>query len=1036
MLQAQILKRCVSDDEPVLADFVASMVEPFITQHSLTAAKGSTHHYFGKNPDQSMVAHVFNGIFPTMRLLALAQKFRRREYLSDTGQRLYILGYAMHDLNKIRGLMEEISTADQSQVQIALGMLQEELQHLNTVAFFPQYEAYLEDILYLVVNTQLESGANRSSYQFPNRCHDEREIERARDLCTYSDCLSFLVKNPADVLHGEARATFERVVRDVSDNRFSLAYHQFSDVRGLLTNTINNGVKNLLSPEPEDASQVGAFISYLYFPNGIVYLQTQRDAQPDLSSGRVWDAVAKTLSADALSRINENTPGFGFNQKSNLKYPTYFEDLLKAVDFINLMIKVCLRTRANVTKSTGEVLQTMTATNKLPPEANLNYYPAEDERIAIVGRFLLNFDKLIMERVLQPEAREALVQLIKATFGFSDEVMAVAEKIPSNGGMDYRYFWLGAQFVARQRHLSPEGEEVGSLRHFLTSFVTAAQPLLEPALQETWRGNLLPQLQKYVTTHLSFGGLGPNNQPDLPDFQAELGNYLAAKRQPQAKFPCTICNSSYLVEGRKQTDAEVLFQPWVYKNRLPLHANENAGGVCAICLLEMMLRQLKQKDELKLTGKDFEEIRLKFLYLYPCYFFTTETSQLIQELIASLDTFSISETNKKLADTALEPAQYLALELFQSSEAYDEENKPRGYYRMDYDEKDAQGLIFFGMKALNRDPSATETWALPALMGLMLPLVLGCKVVVSDNYLPLFASGEDFKETVVLDAPHHFLSYLLTSDLDSTEGLTEKRLAKVKSLGISPAGRVRIDKVMEKLRLLSRAYFINYDTYRGSKGEPGWNMLNRVARAIRTDPLNIFHFLAMQARAGDAKSLAEGFWPRHTQRYMNAYDDIWSSLEKVIGGKNPMEVISGLVERYTLFYRPTFRSSSIVRPIELTAKLLLAHPREKVQGEEEYAHDMKLIMQGELMRWLERVRNSEGSGRAVFYGRDVSEKEAPALQDFTDFFYDEVFKRYCRGQAGLLRSRLNNIKSGCEAYYSVNWKKWGKPAEEVATEAE
>jgi len=281
MIQVQILKRCISSDEPVLTDFVETMVEPFIIQHSLTAAKGSTHHYFGKNHDQSMVAHVFNGIFPAMRLLSLGQKFRQRRYLSDTGQRLYILGYAMHDLNKIRGLMEEVSTTDQATVQSALEMLREELHRLNAVAFFPEYESYLEDILYLVVNTQLESGTNHSSYQFPNRRHDEREIERARDLCTYSDCLSFLVKTPADVLHGKSHATFERVVREVSESRFSLVYHQFSDVRGLLTNVINNGVKNLLAPESNAPDEIGPFIPYLYFPNGVVYIQTH--AKPNQS---------------------------------------------------------------------------------------------------------------------------------------------------------------------------------------------------------------------------------------------------------------------------------------------------------------------------------------------------------------------------------------------------------------------------------------------------------------------------------------------------------------------------------------------------------------------------------------------------------------------------------------------------------------------------------------------------------------------------------------------------------------------------------
>src|SRR5207249_10738270 len=108
-----------------------------------------------------------------------------------------------------------------------------------------------------------------------------------------------------------------------------------------------------------------------------------------------------------------------------------------------------------------------------------------------------------------------------------------------------------------------------------------------------------------------------------------------------------------------------------------------------------------------------------------------------------------------LADTELTPADYLALPLFEPAVAAVEGEKPaRSYYQMDYDPGDVQGLIFFGQRALGRSPTASEKWAVPALLALLLPLGLGCKVVVSDSPLPLFASGEDFKETVVFDGPH------------------------------------------------------------------------------------------------------------------------------------------------------------------------------------------------------------------------------------------------------------------------------------------
>jgi CRISPR type I-D-associated protein Csc3/Cas10d len=134
-----------------------------------------------------------------------------------------------------------------------------------------------------------------------------------------------------------------------------------------------------------------------------------------------------------------------------------------------------------------------------------------------------------------------------------------------------------------------------------------------------------------------------------------------------------------------------------------------------------------------------------------------------------------------------------------------------------------------------------------------------------------------------------------------------------------------------------------------------------------------------------------------------------------------MEIISGLVTSYAKFYRPAYSSTSIVRPLAIASKVLLDNPREVVQSEEDYANDLRLMIHGELMNWLDRLRKGEGKGRALFW-KDKLEKEPQALSAFADFFYYDLFLKYCRGEAGLLSSRLNNLKSGCEAYYSIHWK--------------
>jgi CRISPR type I-D-associated protein Csc3/Cas10d len=245
--------------------------------------------------------------------------------------------------------------------------------------------------------------------------------------------------------------------------------------------------------------------------------------------------------------------------------------------------------------------------------------------------------------------------------------------------------------------------------------------------------------------------------------------------------------------------------------------------------------------------------------------------------------------------------------------------------------------------------------------------------------------------------------------------------------------------VLSKLRLLTRAYLVNYET-NADGTDARFNMINRVARGLRSDPLNLFRYLKEQGRGDENKveSLAFGKLAGRTRDYVEEfYGDIWNGLKQAIGGNDPMEIIKGLVDRYAVFYQPDLgSSSSITRPLDIVSKLLLARPKEPAQDDAEYATDIKLMMQGELMRWLERVRHQEGSGHARFYGKDISDKEAPALQDFVNFFYDQVFWDYCRRERGLLRSRLNNMKSGCEAYYATNWRKWSKKQEAAASAGE
>ena len=124
--------------------------------------------------------------------------------------------------------------------------------------------------------------------------------------------------------------------------------------------------------------------------------------------------------------------------------------------------------------------------------------------------------------------------------------------------------------------------------------------------------------------------------------------------------------------------------------------------------------------------------------------------------------------------------------------------------------------------------------------------------------------------------------------------------------------------------------------------------------------------------------------------------------------------IKECVDRYTVFYHGGYKSHSILKPVDIMAKAIINSPLD-IDKE-----DLIWQIQGELKNWLDRVRGRQAIGYAVFYRSDIDTQEAPAVREFVRYFYEEVFLKYCQGERGILRSRINRFKDGCEAYY-VYW---------------
>ena len=979
----QFLQDQLETTDDVSRAFIEHMLPAMMEHYAVCSAKGGDHtqharldeetkRKFAEKADQSMVSHQLNGIFPVMRLLnILESEHLGRVPFTEVERQVYILSYLMHDVDKIADV-RDVPTKSRTDIERTKDLIAEELRKCNVAAFFPDYAAYLEDIAFLVVNTQEKHGTHLNTFLWQLQL-PERRISLLRSLCTYSDRIAYLIASPAGILTDESQR-LTSILSELSDNQLVFSYHQLREVRGLLTNVINNGLVHLFIEGRE------GIWPYLFFSDGVVYIK-RKSLQFALTTEQIVDAVRKQLREICAERVRTTAPGFKFSIQGIAKHPGYYFEFLSLEEYATLLARYTIsRTTNDITAIPMTKLRQMQESGEIAADLPMDF--PSDKRAGMVARFLsvIFVTMLGMLDKKQNSLREQVTERVIEHLGLQ-AYWAQAQTIPNKGGVEYRWFWLGACYLRDHPGITEyegEGNLLDTFNSTLQFIIKLAGEELRKQMPQKYLSHLTSYLDSIVEVPATMRAGGV-----LPDFQGELARYAGAKSKGR-KLICTLCNSAYPTE--EQSDNAVLFQPWVYKNKLSLYAGKNAGGVCAICALELMLRQILQKGQLRLTGSKFEAMKTKYLAVYPNFFFTAETGAMVQGILDQLQDINFFSVRRQLEGKDIRVSDLLKLDAFAAPQ---KEMRPQAFNDEETDDGDEvaeqastpdrsylkfqkeqyPGLCFFGMRAV-KDDDDTSTWAMPAFLALALPLVTNTKVVISEMSLPLFSSGRDFRETVIFDAPHPYLDRLLKGK------------------------RVRVNQLLTKLRLLASIYRVNLDTY-AKQGKPEWKHLSAIARDLDTDPLFLFSYLRKQQRS-------DSLYASEAGQYLHIYEKI---LEEDLGK------IQRCVNFYTKFYRGGYQSHSILKPVDIVAKAIINSP---LNIEED---DLLWQIQGELKNWLDRVRSRQATGYAIFWGKDIDAKEAPAVADFVRGFYQEVFLDYCQGERGILRSRINRFKDGCEAYY-------------------
>jgi CRISPR-associated protein Csc3 len=1012
-------------NDPVIRDFVDWVAGPLSAHFAHITAKGGDfvqqQLQEGKaesaveryRPDQSMRAHLINGLFPVLHIAHTLQRWKAPQfrYYDDDVRRVFLAGYVLHDYLKLPGVKAELGKAGLTHETVSpakhLPLIEEILRGcclqlgldrlLNPAGGVDQL---LHDLIYVVSNTQLRWGTLRNLATL-SRLH----LPAAqRDLCEQLSRLADYVAYAAGTTPRMvvAHQGLHKEIATISHQTAELAYHHIAEVRGVITNLIQNAAL--------EAQKNDNCVPILFAPSGVVYL-ARRGRRPNPDVTTIAEDVVRRVKQVSARQLNNNLTGFSRDGKG-MKYADYYHLFFDRFALLNVGFHATFKIIHG-----GKAAAAGKRFTKLAGWLDTGIDPEqmEDVRVDQLAEWCYLAEKTVAG---MPGGDEA-ARMLMDTLGLQDlyQDFLTVPRDNRAGGVGYHWYFAAGHYFLRNRHLDPQQwkERIANLALTLSEHLRQ-QAATQPTTVSVDDG--FADLRDYVCNVLSFG---PHSNDDSAsahsNFATELARYTTAKKARGRTPICALCSSSYRVG--KQQEAAVLFAPQVYSNKLNLHGSDAIRDICSICGTEIMLRQLLMNDT-SFKGKDFEGRNLRYLFFYPNYFFTPETLAIFRDVHDQLRNVSFTELRRQLVDESTlpptvridDPAIWQRLEPLLLTEQPPPPGQDR-LLRMHFPENEPITFYFIGLPPPGREAKDAESWVNPTLLALLLPLCLDVKVVASAASLPVINEAGELAETVLLDGAHAAIGYITGKE------------------------RLNLDEAWQALQKVAATYLIHLDGNSGmsSKGyDYRWQDLPALARSLAESPLYAFHYLKKWQR----KTEVDGLSTAKVHLYLKYYSCLAKEEEPF------MSHARTLTELYWRFYRARrkngrLNSNSILRPLSEAAKTLLSADRRIYPDRKALVE----LVTGQLFAFVDRVNSGRADGyipRIEVDGKRVIDEAA--VRDFARYWVNNLFYDTLRNDLSALRGKqLNLLKNACEVIYrdldARYWAEHGKqpPGDEADEQA-
>jgi CRISPR-associated protein Csc3 len=1001
------------EDDAVMMQFVDGVL-PNMSQRLVTvSAKGGefaqAHRAQGKASveryqwDQTMRAHLLNGLLPTLHIAKTMQRWKipRLRHYSEVTRRLLIAGYTLHDFLKLPEVEEQLKAAGFSaekaigaaQIPVLQKILREWAENLGLDRFLQTiggFELFLDDLLYIVCNTQVRWGTLPNLSLLPQLKLSPDARLLATDLSRLSDILAYVVKSP------QTAPQQNKLLAELSMGEVSFTYHHLSENRGVLTNFIHNAVQKgtsqrtaqkLPSDFPDTPGMANEWrVPILFATNGVVYLEHAQQAPAFATIEQYANLTVLLLKTRIGEKLQSGKAGFQRDGKG-MKFAEYLRLFFDLPDLLLIGKKATFRiVREGKEPSAGKRFRKMLEGGWMPATVDLDL--PDDLRVDQLAECCYLAEKITKESLPNFDVSAVLLeqmglQALKPTF----------DGVPRDnraGGVGYHWYFAAGNFVKANPGLDPQSV-VETAEKWLTALAEQVRPLLaQVPPPKDWQ-----ILSEYIQRVLTLP-----NRTKLFDIRtqtlAELGKYHTAKKSGQGTtHTCALCSTAF--EVTEQREAAVLFAPQVYSNKRSLNNAKGVRDICPICSLDVMARQILMSRSTA-SGGDFEGRRLRYLAFYPVYFFTPETLAIVGMVNDQLRDLKLTELHRQLVQKGQVDFSVATLQCLQAFLLAQPDVEKDRYFRQ-HGEQDLFNLI--GIPPAGRDATDAEAWVQPALLSVLLPLCIDVKITLSESAAPLFADAHDFNESVFLDAPHAAIKYLLNPKSFNADGTFHSQ-----TMG---GTRLLLEHLLPSAQRLLAAYFIHADA-NASAGAGGfdyrWHEIPATARLLAQSPLYVFYLLKKWQRKEKSESLP----PFKIAEYLQYYHFFG-------GNSDPMNNhAKTLAELYFQFYRAKNSSShSILQPLQKSARAILEADPDLFGSPEA----LTSAVYGSLASFMERAYKEK-----LAYPPKGSNRESQhaAMQEFSRYLVVEIFYGVFQADKSALRGKqLNLLKNACEVLYLDLW---------------